>query len=114
MKNTKLAKRLKRKRRIRVKVRGTALRPRLSVFKSLRFLYAQLIDDEAGKTLAEVSTVKTKSGKNVQAAKEVGKIMAEKARGLKIECVTFDRNGYQFHGVVRSIADAAREGGLKF
>lgn len=114
MKNTKLAKRLKRKKRIRVKVRGTALRPRLSVFKSLRYLYAQLIDDEAGKTLAEVSTVKAKSGKNIQAAKEVGKVMAEKARGLKIECVTFDRNGYQFHGVVRSIADAAREGGLKF
>lgn len=114
MKNTKLAKRLKRKKRIRVKVRGTAQRPRLSVFKSLRYLYAQLIDDEAGKTLAEVSTVKAKSGKNIQAAKEVGKVMAEKARGLKIECVTFDRNGYQFHGVVRSIADAAREGGLKF
>lgn len=114
MKNTKLAKRLKRKKRIRVKVRGTALRPRLSVFKSLRYVYAQLIDDEQGKTLAEASTVKTKSGKNIQAAKEVGKMMAEKARLLKIECVTFDRNGYQFHGVVRSIADAAREGGLKF
>lgn len=101
--------------KIRKKIKGTAERPRLSVFKSLKNITVQLIDDTVGKTIIAVSTrtdVKDKSGKD--AAFEVGKLLATKAKDKKIEKVVFDRGGYLFHGRVKSVADGARDGGLNF
>ena len=106
--------RLKRKNRIRKKVFGTAERPRLSVFKSNKHLYVQVIDDVNHKTIAQASTLKEKLGANKEAAKWVGKAIAERAKTQSVDSVVFDRNGYQYHGVIREIAEAAREGGLKF
>ncbi len=106
--------------RIRRRVRGTAERPRLSVFRSLNHIYAQLIDDDAGGTLVAVSSqspecrAKLKNGGNVAAAKVVGELMAQKAKARGIERVVFDRGGYQFHGRVKALAEAARAGGLIF
>ena len=104
--------------RIRKKVNGTTERPRLAVHFSGRHVYVQAIDDEAGKTLAAVSTLRREtSGKtaaNRETAERVGKTMAEKLREKNIERVVFDRGGYIFHGKVKALADAAREGGLKF
>jgi large subunit ribosomal protein L18 len=107
--------RLQRKRRVRAKISGTGERPRLCVFKSLKSIYAQAIDDVAGKTLASarLSEIK-KSSNTVEGAKEVGKLIAEKCLALKIESVSFDRSGYQYHGRIKALADGAREGGLKF
>lgn len=106
-----------RQKRVRNKVQGTALRPRLCVTKSLTNIYAQLIDDEAQKTICTASTldkeVKTKAA-NVEAAQEVGKLIAERAKKAKINTVVFDRNGYTYHGKVKALADAAREAGLEF
>jgi len=100
---------------IRRKISGTADRPRVSVFKSNKAIYAQLIDDVNGKTLASASTKEIgKDGLNVEIAKEVGKKLAENAKGAGIETVIFDRAGYKYHGRVKSLADGAREGGLKF
>ncbi|MCK8491801.1 50S ribosomal protein L18 [Spirosoma sp. RP8] len=102
---------------IRAKVSGTAERPRLSVFRSNKAIYAQLIDDVAGNTLAAVSSVELKSeveGNTVETAKKVGQRLAEKALAKNIDTVVFDRNGYLYHGKVKALADAAREGGLKF
>jgi len=107
--------------RVRNRVRGTAERPRLAVFKSARHIYAQVIDDVAGRTLAAASTldedvrknVKGASG-NVEAAKAVGAVVAERAMKDGIEQVVFDRGGFIFHGKVKAVADAAREQGLKF
>jgi len=102
---------------IRAKVSGTAERPRLSVFRSNTAIYAQLIDDVAGNTLASVSSVELKSeveGNTVETAKKVGQRLAEKALAKNIDTVVFDRNGYLYHGKVKALADAAREGGLKF
>jgi len=102
---------------IRAKVSGTAERPRLSVFRSNTAIYAQLIDDVAGNTLAAVSSVELKSeveGNTVETAKKVGQRLAEKALAKNIDTVVFDRNGYLYHGKVKALADAAREGGLKF
>ncbi|GAB3980741.1 50S ribosomal protein L18 [Spirosoma terrae] len=102
---------------IRAKVSGTAERPRLSVFRSNKAIYAQLIDDIAGNTLASVSSVELKSeieGNNVETAKKVGQRLAEKALAKNIDTIVFDRNGYLYHGKVKALADAAREGGLKF
>ncbi len=117
-------KRLRRHKRVRAKIFGTARRPRLCIFKSAKHIYAQLIDDEKGKTLVAVSNrelKKAKNAKKVEIAKEVGKLIAEKAKdlpvgghGKKIEKVVFDRGGYQYHGRVKAIAEGAREGGLKF
>lgn len=101
--------------KIRKKIKGTSERPRLSVFKSNKNISAQLIDDVEGKTIVSVSTrtdIKEKSGKD--AAFEVGKLIASKAKGKNIEKVVFDRSGYLFHGRVKSVADGAREGGLNF
>jgi large subunit ribosomal protein L18 len=101
-------------------VSGTADKPRLVVFKSLSHIYAQLIDDSSGKTLIAASTtektVKTglKHGGNVEAAKKVGASIAERALGKNIKKVVFDRGGYQYHGCVKALADAAREKGLDF
>jgi large subunit ribosomal protein L18 len=105
--------------RIRKKVNGTAERPRLAVHFSGRHVYAQVIDDEAGKTLTSVSTLeKGAAGKKAAANREtaagVGKTIAEKLKEKKIEHVVFDRGGFIFHGKVKALADAAREGGLKF
>ena len=104
--------------RIRKKVNGTAERPRLAVHFSGRHVYAQAIDDDAGKTLVAASTLqkatKGKTAANRATAERVGKIIAEKLREKNIESVVFDRGGYIFHGKVKALADAAREGGLKF
>lgn len=102
--------------RIRKKVRGSAGRPRLAVYRSLNHIYAQVIDDASGKTLATASTTEKgfsgKSGGNVEAAKYVGKAVAERARQAGIESVVFDRGGYLYHGRVKALIDATREAGL--
>ena len=100
---------------IRRKISGTAERPRLSVFKSNKGIYGQLIDDIKGHTLASISSKELgKTGVNIEISKEVGQKLAEKAKSAGIETVIFDRNGYPYHGKVKSFADGAREGGLKF
>lgn len=115
MKRTRQEARLRRKIRIRKKIRGTSERPRLVVFRSNRYIYAQLIDDVAGKTLAAYSSlVLGKKNVTKEVAKEVGKKVAELAKEKNIEKVVFDRNGYLYHGRVKALADGAREGGLKF
>jgi len=102
--------------RIRKKVRGTAERPRLAVYRSLNHIYAQVIDDDSGKTLATASTTeKTLAGSgggNVEAAKRVGAAVAERAKAAGIENVVFDRGGYVYHGRVKALLDATREAGL--
>lgn len=102
--------------RIRKKVQGTADRPRLAVFRSLNHIYAQVIDDKSGKTLATASTTEKalagKTGGNVEAAKTVGKAIAERALGAGISTVVFDRGGYVYHGRVKALLDATREAGL--
>ena len=99
--------------RIRNKVSGTAERPRLSVYRSSKAIYCQLIDDLKGVTLAAASS-KGVSGSKTDQAVEVGKIIAERAKATGIETIVFDRGGYRYHGRVRALADGAREGGLKF
>ena len=103
--------------RVRRKISGTAERPRLCVYRSNTNLYVQVIDDVAGNTLVSASTldkeIKTKHA-NKEAAKELGALIAKKAKAKNIETVVFDRGGYIYHGVVKELAEAAREGGLKF
>ncbi|HET9402131.1 MAG TPA: 50S ribosomal protein L18 [Candidatus Acidoferrales bacterium] len=107
-------------RRVRQKVSGTKERPRLSVFRSIGHIYAQVIDDRTGRTLASASSIdgetrkQTKGGGNVAAAKVVGKAIAERAKSAGVEMVVFDRGGYKYHGRVAALAQAAREAGLKF
>jgi len=103
-----------RKRRIRARVRGTAARPRLSVFRSLLQMSAQIIDDESGKTIVAASTKELSTKPNMEGAKKLGELIAKKAKDAKIETVVFDRNAYRFHGRVKELAQAAREGGLTF
>ncbi len=111
--------RLKRKLRIKYKIRGTAERPRLCVYKSLKHIYAQIIDDESGRTLVSASTLdidlrdKVK-GCNIKSATVIGEAIAKKALAKGIEKVVFDRNGYIYHGKVKALADSARKAGLKF
>jgi large subunit ribosomal protein L18 len=100
--------------RVRKKVAGTAERPRLVVFRSDKHIYAQLVDDDAGRTIATVSTLKVGSGKKSEKASEVGKQVAEIAKDKGITRVVFDRGGYKYHGRVKAVADGAREGGLEF
>jgi len=106
--------------RIRKKIRGTAERPRLAVYRSQGHIYAQVIDDDAGATLCAASSLdkdvrsKFKRGGNVEAAKEVGTLIASRASQKGVAAVVFDRGGFQYHGRVRALADAARGGGLKF
>jgi large subunit ribosomal protein L18 len=104
-------------RRIRRKLSGTAARPRLAVFRSVAHIYAQVIDDVQGQTLVSASSVdkdgKTNGG-NVAAAKAIGKLVAERAKEKGIKSVVFDRGGYQYHGRIKALADAAREAGLEF
>ncbi len=109
--------RIKRHQRIRNKISGTASCPRLNVFRSAKNIYAQLIDDEAGKTLCSASTNEkgfTEYGGNCEAAKKVGLALAEKAKEQGIVDVVFDRSGYVYHGRVAALAEGAREGGLNF
>jgi large subunit ribosomal protein L18 len=107
-------KRIKRHKRIRARMFGTAKRPRLCVFRSNQHIYAQLIDDDKGKILAAAGDLEIKKGKKSDKAKEVGKLIAGKALGKKIENVVFDRAGFPYHGRIKSLAEGAREGGLKF
>ena len=109
--------RLKRHRRVRAKISGTPDRPRLSVYRSAKHIYAQLIDDVAGVTLVSASTTEkdfTNYGGNKDAAKEVGKLLAERAKEKNITDVVFDRGGYVYTGRVAALAEGAREGGLNF
>lgn len=108
--------RLIRHKRIRAKIIGTSARPRLSVFRSHRHIYGQLIDDEKAKTLLSVSDKEIKNGKAAkkEIAKDVGKLLAQKAQEKKIKEIVFDRGGYKFHGRIKAVAEGAREGGLKF
>jgi large subunit ribosomal protein L18 len=106
--------------RIRRKIAGSAQRPRLCVFRSLNHIYVQVVDDMQGKTLVAASTAEkgvrsdAKSGGNIQAAKSIGKLIAERAQAKGIDAVVFDRGGYLYHGRVKALAEAAREAGLKF
>jgi len=113
---TKPQKRLRRRRRVRAKVRGNAVRPRLSVYRSNRGVFAQLIDDDAGRTLASVSWTEPDLRKldSMEQAKRAGQLLAERAKGAGVETCIFDRSGYRYHGRVAAIADGAREGGLRF
>jgi len=113
---TKPAKRLKRRRRVRAKVRGTAERPRLSVFRSNKGLFVQLIDDVNGKTLAAVNWIEAdfKDLGSMEQAKAMGEAIAKRAKEAGIESAVFDRGGYQYHGRVAALAEGAREGGLAF
>ena len=108
--------RIKRHARVRGKISGTAERPRLSVFRSEKNIYAQIIDDVAGNTLVAASSVEKDfgPGSNKEAARKVGKLIAERALAKGIEEVVFDRGGYIYHGRVKALAEGAREGGLKF
>ena len=112
---TKQQRRLRRRRRVRAKVSGTAERPRLSVFRSNRGIFAQLIDDRAGKTLAAVSWTESelKDLKGGEQAKKAGELLARRAQDAGIETCVFDRGGYRYHGRVRALAEGAREGGLR-
>ena len=103
-----------RKRRIRAKVHGTKDRPRLSVFRSLKQLTVQLIDDDAAKTILSASTKEVKAKLTKDGAKKLGALVAKKAKDEKITTVIFDRNAYKYHGRIQALADAAREGGLQF
>jgi large subunit ribosomal protein L18 len=109
-------KRRRRHRRVRGKVHGNAGRPRLCVFRSSKGIYAQVIDDDAGRTLAAASTLALggDSGTKSERAAEVGKLVAQRAREAGVEKVVFDRGGYLYHGRVKALADGAREGGLEF
>ena len=110
------ARRLRRRRRVRAKVFGTAERPRISVFRSNRGIFAQLIDDEAGVTLAAVNWIEEdlRSLKPMEQAKRAGELLAERAKAAGVETAVFDRGGYRYHGRVRALAEGAREGGLHF
>jgi len=107
-------KRIRLKAKIRSKIKGTSSRPRLSVFRSNKFIYAQIIDDVLNKTLVQASDVKVKKGTKIERAKEVGKMIAEAALEKKISKVVFDRNGFKYTGRIKLVADEARASGLKF
>ena len=111
---SKIQRRNKIKTRIRGKISGTAARPRMSVFRSNKQIYVQVVDDQVGKTLVAASSKGLEGGTKIEVAAKVGKAIAEKALAAGITEIVFDRNGYLFHGRVKSLADAAREGGLKF
>ena len=106
--------RLARRRRIRSRVQGTAERPRLSVFRSLTRIVVQVIDDVSGRTLVSASTTEVKAPLSIEGAKKLGTLVAKKAKDAKISTVVFDRGGYKYHGRIKALADAAREGGLQF
>ncbi|MEK7088960.1 MAG: 50S ribosomal protein L18 [Patescibacteria group bacterium] len=107
-------KRIRLKAKIRAKISGTSIRPRLSVFRSNKFIYAQVIDDQKGKTLTQASDVKIKKGTKTERAKQVGNMIAEVCSKMKIDKVVFDRNGFKYTGRIKLVADEARVAGLKF
>ena len=107
-------KRIRLKKKIRAKIQGNATRPRLTVFRSNKFIYAQVINDVSGKTLAQASDIKMNKGTKTERAKEVGKVIAGNAIKLKIKKVVFDRNGFKYAGRIKLVADEARAGGLEF
>ena len=111
---TKIERRLKIKTRIRGKISGTTQCPRMTVFRSNKQIYVQLIDDEAGKTLAAASSAGMEKAPKKEIAAKVGQLIAQKAQEAGISTVVFDRNGYLYHGRIKELADAARNGGLKF
>jgi large subunit ribosomal protein L18 len=110
------ARRLKRRRRVRAKVRGSAERPRISIFRSNRGIFAQLIDDDAGRTLAAVNWTEgdLRSLKPMEQAKKAGELLGQRASAAGITTAVFDRGGYRYHGRVKALAEGAREGGLNF
>ncbi len=110
----KTARRIRRKRGLRKKLLGTPDQPRLTVFRSNKQIYAQVVNDVLGKTLASANSLKQDDGSGIQAAAKVGKTVAESARKAGVQAVCFDRNGYKYHGRIKALADAAREAGLKF
>lgn len=116
----KIKRRMRRKKGLAVRIRGTAQRPRLTVFRSNKHIYAQIVDDAAGVTLCAASTQgkdlreKIKNGGNIEAAKAVGAALAQQALAKEIRAVCLDRNGYRYHGRLKGLADAAREAGLQF
>lgn len=107
-------KRIRLKNKIRAKILGTKDRPRLSVFRSNKFIYAQVINDETGKTLTQASDVKITKGTKTERAKQVGALIADACQKAKITKVVFDRNGFKYTGRIKLVADTARESGLKF
>jgi len=113
---TKGQQRLRRRRRVRARITGTAERPRLSVFRSNRGIFAQLVDDRAGHTLAAVNWIEPELRKltATEQAKKAGELLAERAKAAGVETCVFDRGGYQYHGRVQALAEGAREGGLAF
>ncbi len=110
-KNTK---RIRLKKKIRAKIKGTSVCPRLSVFRSNKFIYAQVIDDTKGKTLVQASDVKLQKGTKTDRAKEIGRLIGEACLKEKIKKVVFDRNGFKYTGRIKLVADEARASGLKF
>ncbi len=116
--NQRRLQRLRRHLRVRKRVFGSVDRPRLAVFRSARHIYASVIDDTAGRTIAHASTlddsVRTVGGDKTAKAQEVGRLVAQRAKAAGIDAVVFDRGGYQYHGRIAALADAAREGGLQF
>jgi large subunit ribosomal protein L18 len=114
---TKLQRRIRIKRRVRKAITGTTERPRLSVYRSNKQIYAQIIDDSKGITIASASSLKSEAAQKVakiEQAKMIGQMIAETAKKAGVEAIVFDRNGYLYHGRVKALAEAAREGGLKF
>ena len=113
---TKPARRLKRRRRVRAKIRGSAERPRISVFRSNRGIFAQLVDDESGRTLASVNWIEPelRGLGPMEQATRAGGLLAERAKAAGVDSAVFDRGGYKYHGRVNALADGAREGGLAF
>ena len=110
------ARRLRRRRRVRAKVHGSAERPRVSVFRSNRGIFAQLVDDDSGRTLASVNWTESdlRSLKPMEQATKAGELLAQRAKAAGVETAVFDRGGYQYHGRVKALAEGAREGGLNF
>jgi large subunit ribosomal protein L18 len=113
---TKPAQRLRRRRRVRAKIRGTAERPRISVFRSNRGIFAQLIDDDSGRTIASVNWPEgdLRGLKRMEQATRAGTLLADRAKAAGVDTAVFDRGGYQYHGRIKALADGAREGGLTF
>jgi large subunit ribosomal protein L18 len=113
---TKPAQRLKRRRRVRAKIRGTAERPRISVFRSNRGIFAQLIDDDAGRTVASVNWTESelRGLGRMEQAQRAGALLADRAKAAGVDSAVFDRGGYKYHGRVKALADGAREAGLTF
>lgn len=106
--------RVHRKKRIRAKIKGESNRPRLSVFKSLKGIYVQVVDDTKGKTIMQTNSIEVKAKNDIKGAEKVGETIAKKCLEKKIDKIVFDRSGYRYHGKIKALAEAARKAGLKF